>query len=85
MHLEPVIKIAKEIGKTPAQVLIRWSIQHEVLTIPKSTKKEHISENYNSLNFKLNDDRYFIITNSPLWYTILHTTETLIVFSNADG
>lgn len=55
LHLEPVIKIAKEIGKTPAQVLIRWSIQHEVLTIPKSTKKEHISENYDSLNFKLND------------------------------
>ena len=55
MHLEPVIKIAKEIGKTPAQILIRWSIQHKVLTIPKSTKKEHVSENYESLNFQLTD------------------------------
>ena len=55
MHLESVIKIAKEIGKIPAQVLIRWSIQHKVLTIPKSTKKKHISENYDSLNFKLRD------------------------------
>ena len=50
-----MIKIAKEIGKTPAQVLIRWSIQHKVLTIPKSTKREHVSENYDSLNFQLND------------------------------
>ena len=61
MQLEPVIKIAQEIGKTPAQVLIRWSIQHEVLTIPKSTKKEHISENYDSLNFKLNESAMNIL------------------------
>ena len=50
---ESVLKIAKELGKTPAQVLIQWSIQHKVLTIPKSTKKEHVFENYESLNFQL--------------------------------
>ncbi len=55
LNEDPVLKIAKEINKTPAQVLIRWSVQHEILTIPKSTKKEHVFENYESLNFELPD------------------------------
>jgi len=58
---EPVLKIAKEINKTPAQVLIRWSVQHEILTIPKSTKKEHVFENYECLNFELPDEAMEIL------------------------
>ena len=33
-------------GKSPAQILIRWSLQHNVSTIPKSTKKSRILENF---------------------------------------
>ncbi len=43
---ESVVKISKEIGRTPAQVLIRWSIQNGVIAIPKSTKRERLAENY---------------------------------------
>ena len=57
----PVLKIAKEINKTPAQVLIRWSVQHEILTIPKSTKKEHVFENYETLNFELPNEAMDIL------------------------
>ena len=61
LHEEPVLKIAKETGKSPAQVLIRWSMQNEVLTIPKSTKKNHVLENYESLNFQLPDEAMKIL------------------------
>ena len=46
MNDKHVIKIAKEEGKTPAQILIKWSLQNNVLTIPKSTKKNHVLENF---------------------------------------
>ncbi len=40
-----VVRVAERVGKTPAQVLIRWSVQNGVVTIPKSTRKERIWEN----------------------------------------
>ena len=41
----PVVEVARRLGKTPAQVLIRWSLQNGVMTIPKSTKKARVKEN----------------------------------------
>uniref|UniRef100_A4IJ00 LOC548351 protein n=1 Tax=Xenopus tropicalis TaxID=8364 RepID=A4IJ00_XENTR len=53
----PVIqKIAKNYGKTPAQVCIRWSIQNGIVTIPKSTKEERIQENCEVFGFVLADE-----------------------------
>lgn len=53
----PVIQeIAKAHGKSPAQVLIRWDLQHEVVTLPRSTKREHIRENIAVFDFELTDD-----------------------------
>ncbi|RXG61109.1 putative oxidoreductase [Armadillidium vulgare] len=40
-----VTELSEDIGKTPSQILIRWSIQNNVPTIPKSTKCERIEEN----------------------------------------
>jgi len=38
-------EIARETGKTPAQVLLRWHLQHGVIIIPKSAHAERICEN----------------------------------------
>ena len=54
---EPVIAgIAASHGKTEAQVLIRWALQHGIITIPKSTHRDRIRENADVFDFELAKD-----------------------------
>ena len=53
---EKVSAIARKHNKSNSQVLIRWGIEHGVIPIPKSVKKERIEENIDVFDFKLNDD-----------------------------
>ncbi|HVY47747.1 MAG TPA: aldo/keto reductase [Minicystis sp.] len=56
MQHPTVVKVAQKVGKTPAQVLIRWSMQHGCVVIPKSVKKERIDENFGVFDFALDVD-----------------------------
>jgi methylglyoxal/glyoxal reductase len=51
-----VVAIAKKYGKTPAQVLIRWSLQHDVAVIPKSIHQDRIMENSQVFDFHLEQE-----------------------------
>jgi diketogulonate reductase-like aldo/keto reductase len=51
-----VAQIAEAHGRTPAQVLLRWGIQHGVPQIPKSTHQPRIIENAQLFDFELSDD-----------------------------
>ncbi|KAH6929997.1 hypothetical protein HPB50_007937 [Hyalomma asiaticum] len=53
MEDETVIAIAKKHGVTPAQVLIRYPIERGLVSIPKSTNKARIAENFKVLSFSL--------------------------------
>lgn len=48
-----VTAIAEAHGKSPAQVLLRWGIQHGRSVIPKSTKRHRIAENIDVFDFAL--------------------------------
>ena len=57
MFSEPaVLALAEKYGKTPAQVLLRFLTQKGVAVIPKSTKPEHIKENFDLFDFTLTAD-----------------------------
>nr|XP_002132077.1 aldose reductase-related protein 1-like [Ciona intestinalis] len=60
---EPVVlndptlnSVAKRLGKTAAQVALRFQIQRDVIVIPKSVKPHRIRENAQIFDFKLSDD-----------------------------
>jgi diketogulonate reductase-like aldo/keto reductase len=49
-------KIAEKYSKSPAQVLIRWCIEHNLVVIPKSANKKRIIDNSNVFDFKISSD-----------------------------
>jgi diketogulonate reductase-like aldo/keto reductase len=54
---DPVVAaIARGHGRSPAQVLIRWGLQHGVIEIPKSVRRERIRENAQVFDFELSAD-----------------------------
>jgi diketogulonate reductase-like aldo/keto reductase len=51
-----VRRIADALGRTPAQVLLRWGVQRDIPVIPKSTHRERIAENARIFDFALSDE-----------------------------
>jgi diketogulonate reductase-like aldo/keto reductase len=59
---DPAIgRIAQAHGKSPAQVMLRWGLQHGRSVIPKSTKPERIAENLDVFDFELSADEMVAI------------------------
>ncbi|MBL0388329.1 aldo/keto reductase [Tumebacillus sp. ITR2] len=53
----PVLsQLAEKYGKSAAQIVLRWDLQNEVVTIPKSVNPTRIAENANIFDFELSDD-----------------------------
>jgi diketogulonate reductase-like aldo/keto reductase len=53
---ETAARIAQRLGRTPAQVLLRWCIQRDVPFIAKSTHRERIAENAQLFDFTLSEE-----------------------------
>jgi diketogulonate reductase-like aldo/keto reductase len=51
-----IVEIANTHRKTPAQVMLRWGLQHGRSVIPKSTKPHRIAENIDVFDFELSAD-----------------------------
>lgn len=50
-----LLAVAERHGKSPAQVMIRWQLQQNVVVIPKSSKPERIRENADVYDFELSE------------------------------
>ncbi|HEY7911456.1 MAG TPA: aldo/keto reductase [Blastocatellia bacterium] len=48
-----VKEISRKYGRTPAQILIRWAIEHRLVVIPKSVHRERIEENAQVFDFAI--------------------------------
>ena len=52
----PVVNdVARRVGRSVAQVLLRWGLQHGLVVLPKSTKPARIAENGTLFDFTLDD------------------------------
>ncbi|QJW88143.1 aldo/keto reductase [Spirosoma taeanense] len=51
-----LVALAEKYGKTTYQLLVRWSLQHTVITIPKSVNRERIRENFDVLDFTIAEE-----------------------------
>jgi diketogulonate reductase-like aldo/keto reductase len=50
----PVLaEIAAAHGKTPAQVILRWHVEHGFVVLPRSKRRERIEENFAIFDFQL--------------------------------
>jgi diketogulonate reductase-like aldo/keto reductase len=49
-------EIADRLGRTPAQVLIRWALERDLIVLPKSTHRERIEQNAQVFDFALSED-----------------------------
>jgi diketogulonate reductase-like aldo/keto reductase len=48
-----ITAVPERLGRTPAQVMLRWAIQHETVVIPKSSRQDRIRSNAQLFDFEL--------------------------------
>jgi len=61
LDIPELVNLGEKYGKSPAQILIRWDLQLQVLTIPKSITPHRIIENCQVFDFNLSDDDMALI------------------------
>jgi diketogulonate reductase-like aldo/keto reductase len=49
----PVLALANEVGRTAAQVLLRWALEQNLALVPKTSTKERMIENAQAMEFSL--------------------------------
>ena len=48
-----LLNLCKKYDKSPAQIILRWNIEQGISTIPKSSNKERLQENFDVFRFSL--------------------------------
>lgn len=61
-----LVKVVDKVGRTPAQVLLRWSLQHGFVPLPKSDKPERIKENTEIFDFELDAESMALLDSLDL-------------------
>lgn len=53
LNIPVLMQLADKYGRTPARIVLRWDLQNQVVTIPKSVHKNRIIENSKIFDFEL--------------------------------
>jgi 2,5-diketo-D-gluconate reductase A len=60
---DPVIgRVAEQVGRTPAQVTLRWHVQRGDIVFPKSVTRSRIEENFAIFDFELDEQQMATIS-----------------------
>jgi diketogulonate reductase-like aldo/keto reductase len=51
-----ITELAARLDRTPAQIMLRWALQHQAVVIPKSSRQDRIRSNAQVFDFDLSDD-----------------------------
>lgn len=65
LHNESVLELSKKYSVSPAQVILNWIMGRGIAAIPKSTNPENIRANFNSLNWKMEDEDIALMNQIP--------------------
>jgi 2,5-diketo-D-gluconate reductase A len=57
-----IVRIAESLGKSPAQVTLRWHIQRGDIVFPKSVTRNRVEENFDLFDFELSGEDMTDIT-----------------------
>jgi diketogulonate reductase-like aldo/keto reductase len=53
LHNPVLTEIAQKHGTTPAQVVLRWHLEHDIVILPRSSRRERIAANFDLQGFDL--------------------------------
>ena len=56
MRHPTIVSLAKQYGCTPAQLMVRWSLQHGLVPLPKSSRKERVIDNAKVGHFEISEE-----------------------------
>ncbi|MCJ1429018.1 hypothetical protein MMC29_006931 [Sticta canariensis] len=60
-HNTTLVSLAQKYSKTPSQILIRWSLQHGWVPLPKSDTKSRIEENSDVFGWELESEDMHVL------------------------
>ena len=72
MAAPAVTRVAEAVGKSPAQVLVRWAVQRGTSVIPKSVSADRIASNFDVLNWELSEEQMGIVNEIEPQVRMLH-------------
>lgn len=51
-----LLKLCEKYDKSPAQIILRWNLEHGISTIPKSSNKKRLQDNFDILKFTISSE-----------------------------
>lgn len=74
---EVLVKISNKYNKTVPQVILRWNVQNDIASVPKSGNKIRLAENINIFNFELTLEEMKIIDELNQNYRVRYNPDTV--------